>query len=320
MAGEVLPRVIRQSGIAAPQRVARILKTGGPAGVLAEISRIEGSYGKRIYFTELMKAATLDAAMRARVLTQAGREIDSDFELATLLIERPRPARDRRRDATGVPRRRTQHRLRLRAAPCAVGGAEDRNGAPAVLARPARYQHCDRLRLRGGVAARRGREGVGSSTAARAAFFRAVATVESDFERHRVLTVVADRPNVTAPTLAAVLDAGASMGSDFEQAGSWSRSAGAMHSTASCGAVLPGPRLVGSSFERGQVLQAVVQQPDLSDDVLESVLRAAAATSGAFEASQVLQATASRHHLAGKNRDLYISIASRLGSSSRARP
>jgi len=47
--------------------------------------------------------------------------------------------------------------------------------------------------------------------------------------------------------------------------------------------------------------------------VRESVLRAAAATSGSFEVSQVLQAIASRHRLAGKNRDLYVSIAGRLG-------
>jgi hypothetical protein len=70
---------------------------------------------------------------------------------------------------------------------------------------------------------------------------------------------------------------------------------------------------VGSSFERSQVLLAVVQQPRLSDDVLESVLQAAGATSGSFEVSQVLQATASRHRLAGKNRELYVSIAGRLG-------
>ncbi len=83
---DTLPRVIRQTGIGASSRVARFLKAGGPSAVLAEISIIEGSWAKRVYFSELLKAASLDASTRARVLSQAGREIDSDFELATLLI------------------------------------------------------------------------------------------------------------------------------------------------------------------------------------------------------------------------------------------
>ena len=82
----MLPRFIRQTGIAAPARVARILKSRGTAGVLAEISLIEGSWGKKVYFQELLKTP-LDAATTRQVLVQAGREIDSDFELASLLID-----------------------------------------------------------------------------------------------------------------------------------------------------------------------------------------------------------------------------------------
>ena len=44
----VLPGFIRQSGIGAPARVARILKQGGPAAVLREISLIDGAYAKRV--------------------------------------------------------------------------------------------------------------------------------------------------------------------------------------------------------------------------------------------------------------------------------
>src|SRR4029453_10451885 len=83
----VLPRFIRQSGIGASARVARILKQKGPAGVLAEISLIEGSWSKRRYFSELVKTGTLGASATRQALVQASREIDSDFELATFLIE-----------------------------------------------------------------------------------------------------------------------------------------------------------------------------------------------------------------------------------------
>ena len=68
----MLPRFIRQSGIGAPARVARILKSGGVTGVLAEISLVEGSWGKRVYFNELMKSPGLSAADVQRAL-RAGR-------------------------------------------------------------------------------------------------------------------------------------------------------------------------------------------------------------------------------------------------------
>ena len=73
-----LPRFIRQTAFGARARVARILKAHGPAGVLSEISLIEGSWGKKAYFVELLNAVPLDAATVKQLLAQAGREIESD--------------------------------------------------------------------------------------------------------------------------------------------------------------------------------------------------------------------------------------------------
>ena len=83
---EVLPKFIRQSGIGAKARVARFMQSGGAGAVLAEISRIEGSWAKRVYFTELFNQPGLSGATIQQALVQAGREVDSDFELASLLI------------------------------------------------------------------------------------------------------------------------------------------------------------------------------------------------------------------------------------------
>src|SRR5262249_51558730 len=85
--GPVVARVIRQSGIGAKGRVARILKAKGPSGVLAEISLIEGSWAKRVYFTELLNTGTLDPQALRQTVAQAGRELDSDFERASLLVD-----------------------------------------------------------------------------------------------------------------------------------------------------------------------------------------------------------------------------------------
>ena len=80
-------RFIRQSGIGAKARVARFMKSGGAPAVLAEISRIEGSWAKRVYFTELFKSAGTERRRRpAGARRRPAREVDSDFELASLLI------------------------------------------------------------------------------------------------------------------------------------------------------------------------------------------------------------------------------------------
>ena len=55
-------------------------------GVLAEIALVEGSWAKRMYFSELLKMPGLDRRTMQQALAQAGREVESDFELASLLI------------------------------------------------------------------------------------------------------------------------------------------------------------------------------------------------------------------------------------------
>ena len=81
------PRFIRMSGFDAKGRVARFYKKGGADAVLKEIAQIEGSYGKKTYYAELLRLAPPDPALARRVLAQAGGEISSDYEMATLLID-----------------------------------------------------------------------------------------------------------------------------------------------------------------------------------------------------------------------------------------
>jgi hypothetical protein len=71
---------------------------------------------------------------------------------------------------------------------------------------------------------------------------------------------------------------------------------------------------VESPFERGRILQSIVKQPDVPAETILAVLRAASATRGSFETSQVLLAVAARHSLTGPARDAYIDAAEKLGS------
>lgn len=83
---ELLPALIRRTGLFVEARVARILARQGPAGVLDEISRLESDYVRARYFDRLLKARPLDPETRLRAVRQAGREIRSDYELASLLV------------------------------------------------------------------------------------------------------------------------------------------------------------------------------------------------------------------------------------------
>lgn len=213
---ELLPRFIRQSGIGAGARVARILKATGPSGVLAEIALIEGSWAKRIYFNELLKAATLDAATVRQVLAQAGREIDSDFELASLLIgsadrlliddstrlayfEAARTIGSdfemRRVYSSALKRTKVSPELLAQILDATSDIGSDFEQASLLL------QVVSQQPIEGPV---------------RAAFFRAASGIGSSFERSRVLQATAKRSDLSADTVLAVLRSAQDIDSSFE--------------------------------------------------------------------------------------------------------
>jgi hypothetical protein len=81
----LIPRLLRESGIDADARVARLRRAGGTAGVLAEIARIRSDGVKRAYYEALLAAPGLTAAEADLALRQAGRDIKSDGDLRGVL-------------------------------------------------------------------------------------------------------------------------------------------------------------------------------------------------------------------------------------------
>jgi beta-lactamase regulating signal transducer with metallopeptidase domain len=315
-----LPRFIRQTGFGARARVARILKAKGPAGVLAEISLIEGSWGKKTYFSELLKTASLDAATVRQVLMQAGREITSDFELASLLIDGAdkllvdEGARQAYFDAARTIQSDFEmarvYKAALKRGPVsspvlaaildASRDIESDFEEASLLVQIAKLQPLDNT--------------------SRAPFFNALATVGSDFEHGRVLKALGERTDLTPDTTAAMLTSGAGVSSDFEAA-SFLLQLVKQHPIEGS---LRAPFFravdsIGSGFERGRVLQAVVRRPDVSPETILAVLQATATMSGNFEASQVLLAVAAAHPVTGPARDAYIDAAEKLGDFEQGR-
>ena len=316
---QVLPRFIRQTGIGAASRVARILKAQGPAGVLREISLIEGSWGKRLYFTELLKTP-LDPAATKQVLAQAGREIDSDFELASLLIDSADKllVDDGTRQAYFEAARTIESDFEMRRV---FSSALKRGpvGGP-LLANLLETSHSidsdfEEASLLVQIAAL---QPLDKTT--RDPFFAALDTVSSSFEHRRVLSALGKRSDLGVDTTAAMLKSAASIDSDSEAASFLVQLAQDQPIEGTLRApFFKAADSIGSAFERGRVLKAVVHRPDVSAETVLSVLRSAQGMKSNFEVSQLLLAVVAVRPLSGEARDLYVDIASGLGDFEQGR-
>ena len=214
---QVLPRLIRQTGIGARARVANIYRVKGAQGVLSEVSLIDGSWAKRIYLTELLKTPGLDERAVEQVFLQAGREIDSDFELASLLISADHLLRgDATRKAYFGAARTIDSDFEMRRvfsaalkqgpiAPTTLAGVLEASTAiesdfelASLLVDFAREQPLD-----GSV---------------RGPYFKAVDAVDNNFERRRVLASLMKRSDVSDETVLEVIKATSAMSASFESA------------------------------------------------------------------------------------------------------
>ena len=83
---ELLPEVLRESGLNAKQRVGRIRRDGGVAAVLADIERTQSTSAKRAAYEALLQEGSLSSDDEARVARQAGTDLaSSDGELRAVL-------------------------------------------------------------------------------------------------------------------------------------------------------------------------------------------------------------------------------------------
>jgi beta-lactamase regulating signal transducer with metallopeptidase domain len=307
-----LPQFVRNTGIGAERRVARILKSGGPPAVLAEIARIDSDYVKGVYYTQLFRQATLDSATFRQVLTQAGRDIHSNYGLATLLtslVDRL-PADDQSRAAYFEAARGISSNYELHRTYAAL--LKRGPMTPALVA--SMLQNASAIKsdyeLSQLLQQVVGQQRLDAQT--RGPFFAALGTISSDYERHRVLKAVISRGDADDATVAAALQAAATGSSDYER-GSFLLEvvkARSIDGTARTPFFTALGR-VQSAYERGRVLQAVVRDPNASHDVLLGALQSAKAMSG-FELAQVLTAVAGARTLTGDLREAYIDAAERL--------
>jgi beta-lactamase regulating signal transducer with metallopeptidase domain len=309
-----LPRFVRNTGMGAEARVARLLKSGGTGAVLTEIGRIESTYVKGIYFRQLFKQGSLTPDQYRQAMGQAGREMkSSSYELAQLLIAvaDQLPADEPSRAAyfqaaSGIS---SDYELRRVYSTMLKRGPV----SPAILSgilQAARTIHSDYelSELLRQIVSQQDLD-----AANRSAFFALAAAMSSDYERHRVLSAaVGGTRQVSADTAKAALEA-ARFSSDYEASTFLQE---LLKRTNVDGALSPAffhvVTGIDSSYEKGRVLQAVVRKSGTGPESLRAVLQSARAMSG-YELSQLLQTIAANHVVTGDVREAYLAAADRLG-------
>jgi hypothetical protein len=86
--GDILPEILRESGLDAPARVARLRHDGGVDAVLADIAETHSTSAKRAEYEALLKGGSLSDDEMQTVLRQAGEDLSSsDSELRALLAQ-----------------------------------------------------------------------------------------------------------------------------------------------------------------------------------------------------------------------------------------
>ncbi|MBC7894532.1 MAG: hypothetical protein H7066_03910, partial [Cytophagaceae bacterium] len=257
-------RLDRRLAWAVDVRLPALLQAGGVEGVLAEIDRMEGDHARRIYFTRLATRARLNSAQLVRVIESAGAKIESDYEMAELLIAVGKePAFDdpAQRSLAKATRRISSSHERRRALSALL--RRDGLGEATVgeMLEASRGMESD-YELAELLIAISSRYAMAPGT--QKYYLDALGTIESDYEYRRVFTAMTRGGPITAANASVILDhAGAHM-SGYELA---ELLIAIDKSVAADGALgtpfLRALRRVESSYEKSRVMRHLVRQaPD----------------------------------------------------------
>ena len=312
-----LDRLIRHSGMFAKDRVARFLKQGGPDAVLAEIDRLDdSSYIRRVYYSELIKQATVSEPLLTRILQRVPNELSSDYDKATLFTA-----------IAKLPAMGESHKILVAKASKSISSDYDQrrtlsaildaNPLPPALAAAvidaasAIGSNYDRSLVLTEVVERGG-----LTTSTSTAFMSLVRDISSSYDQRRVLTAVSAQrsiPDVVAAD--AIKTAGAMTGGSHDRTETLITlvNRGGLND-GSADAFFQSASQISSSYDLSRLLQRVANQGEMSPKVLEGVLRTAARVTGAYDRANVLELVASRARLQGAARDLYVAATRGMSS------
>lgn len=281
----VLPTMLRESGIDAQKRVARLYKQGGADLVLAEIEQIDDSFARGTYISLLAGSGELNETQVNRLIAASGK-IDSDFELRKTLqsvVERQNLQREAQIAVLNL---------------CASNLDSDFERRTLLQAIGPRLLQDD---------------GVTS------AWQRVLEKIDSGFEARSAITSLAERDDLNATQLNAALRASSKIDSDFEHR--VALEALAKHARKGdatlVGNYLKSTETIDSDFERRVALLALVRQAELDHAGYGQLLHSLHDMGSDFEVCSVLKEVAKS---LPKDQELiaqYHNVANNLGDFER---
>jgi beta-lactamase regulating signal transducer with metallopeptidase domain len=292
---ETLTFLLRRTGFMAEERARWILERRGIQGLTDEFGELSGDYTRRIYYQAAVESGKLDAAGYERVVTLAGQSIDSDYELAELLItvSHKQPLTERMQAgfvtaAKSISSDYERHRV-LRAALSRPGITPAIEAAMLAAAADITSDYELAALL---IEVNKARP---IDEAVRPAFFQAANKLESDFEHRRVLDAVVARQGTSPAMLADVLTSAKTISSDFELAELLTKIGGSyLLDDALRPAFFTAAKNITSDYEHGRTLLSVVERGEVPRPVVLAVLESAKSISSDHELSELLIALISK--------------------------
>lgn len=312
---ETLPQAMRNLGLNVDQRVAKLYEEGGVDAVLDEIRELDSDHVRSLYYREFMQLEQASPGDLARVLGQAARALDSDFEKANMLIASVETCMgdDELRQAyletaatidSDFERRRVfstaLYERDLSAGEMAIvlEAAEDMDSdfELAQLLSHVEEEHLEDPRLR-------------------EAYFRAVRSLDSDFEQARVLKELLRDRNLDREGLVFALECIDDIDSDFESANLLTLAAGLYLDDDELRELFfDAVGQIDSDFERGRVLGQLIHEADLSEASQLLVLDNVDAMDSDFERVNLLVMMAKRGLSSDAVRDAYLEVTDDIDS------
>ncbi|HEY6059518.1 MAG TPA: M56 family metallopeptidase [Gemmatimonadales bacterium] len=310
-----LTQLLRRTGYAAEARSRWILQTRGPEALFQEIAQVSGDYAKRQYYQALIADGPLDPATVARVVTQAGSEIASDYDLAEVLVlvATRYPLNEPARTAfvTAADHIQSDYDRHRVLAVVLAGKTLPDDLAAAVLGSAGGIQSDYDLAQVLIVLIQKHP----ITPAMSSAFFRAVDGIESDYDRRRVLATMLAQRETTPALVAGALTAAGGIASDFDRAEVLVQVAeGPGLDETSRPAFFAAADGIGSDHDHARVLTALSEHPGMTEPVTTAVIASARRIGSDYDRANVLVAVAQHVRLGSALREAYVAAANSIGS------
>jgi beta-lactamase regulating signal transducer with metallopeptidase domain len=312
---DMISVLYRRAGYQATERAERILSERGADGLLEEIGHIPGDYTARRYYTVLLGQADLDPETMRRIVRQVGSQLESDYELASLLvaIAEQQPLDESVKiayvEAAGSIESDYEHRRVLSAILGREGLSQEL--ADSMLAQATRIDSDYELaRLLIDVAER-----YPADRPLRGSYLSAARSIESDYELSRVLMNLLERDDLSAANIAVLLDLARGIDSDYETSRVLTavlRERGLEESFREPFFALVDE--IGSDYERRKVLAAALESGPVARATVESVLELALHIDSDYETAALLLLVAERFPIDEQLRPAFLRVVDTIGS------